>query len=91
MLKERDAGMLLCVFHYNRASQSRRSIQQVGHEGLLTITDYKNIASHVADTNAALPDKLNTFFSRFEHRNDQAEPQRTTRVTYMGLFYKLGY
>jgi hypothetical protein len=44
--------------------------------GLLTITDYKNKASHIAVTNATLPDKLNIFFSRFEH-NDPELPRRT--------------
>ena len=32
---------------------------------LQTITDYKGKTSHVTDTDVLLPDKLNTFFSRF--------------------------
>ncbi|KAK6321588.1 hypothetical protein J4Q44_G00085640 [Coregonus suidteri] len=31
-----------------------------------TITDYKGKTSHVADPDVLLPDKLNTFFARFE-------------------------
>ena len=31
-----------------------------------TITDYKKKTSHVTDTDVLLPDKLNTFFARFE-------------------------
>ncbi|XP_014047293.2 uncharacterized protein isoform X2 [Salmo salar] len=35
-------------------------------QGPQTITDYKGNTSHVADTDVLLPDKLNTFFARFE-------------------------
>ena len=35
-------------------------------QGLQTITDYKVKTSHIADTDILLPDKLNTFFGRFE-------------------------
>ena len=35
-------------------------------QGLQTITNYKQKTSHVADTDVLLPDKLNTFFARFE-------------------------
>ncbi|KAM9528583.1 uncharacterized protein ACWYII_041222 isoform 1-T2 [Salvelinus alpinus] len=35
-------------------------------QGLQIITDYKGKTSHVADTFVLLPDKLNTFFARFE-------------------------
>ena len=35
-------------------------------QGLQTITDYKGKTNHVADTNALLPDKINTFFVCFE-------------------------
>ena len=34
--------------------------------GLQTITDYKKKTSHATDTDVLLPDKLNTFFARFE-------------------------
>ena len=34
-------------------------------QGLQTILDYKGKTSHIADT-VLLPDKLNTFFARFE-------------------------
>ena len=33
---------------------------------LQTITNYEQKTSHVADTDVLLPDKLNTFFARFE-------------------------
>jgi hypothetical protein len=35
-------------------------------QGLQTITDYKGKTSHDADTDVFLPEKLNTFFARFE-------------------------
>ena len=35
-------------------------------QGLQEITDYKKKSSHVTDTDVMLPDKLNTFFARFE-------------------------
>ena len=35
-------------------------------QGLQTITDYKKKTSPVAETVVLLPDKLNTFFTRFE-------------------------
>jgi hypothetical protein len=35
-------------------------------QDLQTIKDYKRKTSHVADTNVLLPDRLNTFFARFE-------------------------
>jgi hypothetical protein len=35
-------------------------------QDLQTITDYRGKTSHVADTDVLLPDKLNTFFARFE-------------------------
>ncbi|CDQ97846.1 unnamed protein product [Oncorhynchus mykiss] len=35
-------------------------------QGLQTITDYKGQTSHITDTDILLPDKLNTFFTRFE-------------------------
>lgn len=34
-------------------------------QGLQTITDNKEKDSQVVDTDASLPDKLNTFFARF--------------------------
>ena len=36
-------------------------------QGLQTITDYKGKTRHVVDTDVLLPDKLNTFFARFEY------------------------
>jgi lipopolysaccharide biosynthesis protein len=36
-------------------------------QGLQEITDYKKKTSHVTDTDVTVPDKLNTFFVRFEH------------------------
>jgi hypothetical protein len=33
---------------------------------LWTIVDYKSKSSYVAHTDVLLPDKLNTFFARFE-------------------------
>jgi hypothetical protein len=44
-------------------------------QGLPTITDYKRKTRHVADTDVLLPDKLNTFFARFE---DNTVPQTLT-------------
>jgi hypothetical protein len=38
-------------------------------QGLQTITDYKEKTSHIADTDVLLPDKLNTFFTLFEHNS----------------------
>jgi hypothetical protein len=35
-------------------------------QGLQTVTDYKKKTSHVTDTDVVLPDKLSTFFARFE-------------------------
>ena len=35
-------------------------------QGLQTITDYKKKISYITNTNFLLPDKLNTFFARFE-------------------------
>ena len=35
-------------------------------QGLQEITNYKRKTSHVTDTSVLLPDKLNTFFARFE-------------------------
>lgn len=35
-------------------------------QGLQTIMDYKRKTSHVAETDVLLPDRLNTFFARFE-------------------------
>ena len=35
-------------------------------KGLQEITYYKKKSSHVTDTDVTLPDKLNTFFARFE-------------------------
>ena len=35
-------------------------------QGLLAITDNKKKTSHITDTDVLLPDKLNTFFARFE-------------------------
>jgi hypothetical protein len=40
-------------------------------QGLQTIKAYKGKASHVADTDSSLPDKLNTFFVRFEENNTE--------------------
>jgi hypothetical protein len=40
-------------------------------QGLLTIMDLKNKSSHVVDTNSALLDELNTFFSHFEQNNPE--------------------
>ena len=47
-------------------SQSRSSDTRRMWQGLQTITDYKGKTSHIADTVVMLPDKLNTFFTRFE-------------------------
>ena len=50
-------------------------------QGLLTITDYKgktSHVSHVADTDVLLPDKLNTFFARFED-NTVPPPRPATK------------
>ena len=41
-----------------------------------TITDYKKKISLVTDTDILLPDKLNTFFTRFE--NNTVPPTRPT-------------
>jgi hypothetical protein len=35
-------------------------------QGLQEITDHKKITSHVTDSDVMLPDKLTTFFARFE-------------------------
>ena len=35
-------------------------------QGRQAIPNYKNKISHVTDTDVLLPDKLNTFFPRFE-------------------------
>ena len=45
--------------------------------GLQTIPEYKRKTSHVTDTDILLPDKLNTFFARFEDKsvNDAARYQ----------------
>ncbi|XP_045065981.1 serine protease 23-like [Coregonus clupeaformis] len=43
-------------------------------DGLQTITDYIGKASHVADPDASLLDKLNTFFARFEENNTNVGP-----------------
>lgn len=55
-------------------------------QGLLTITDYKKIARHVADNNTTLLDELNIFFSCFEQNDSslprEKEPLRTMRATY---------
>ena len=40
-------------------------------QGLLTITYYKKKASHVADTNAALPDERGEKISRLEHNDSE--------------------
>jgi hypothetical protein len=38
--------------------------------------NYTGKASHIVDTDALLPDKLNTFFARFEKKTEL--PTRTT-------------
>ena len=43
---------------------------------LQTITDYKGKSSCVVPTEASLPEKLNTFYARFE--KDNTEPFRRT-------------
>jgi hypothetical protein len=43
-------------------------------QGLQTIMDYKGKASHIADTNASLPDKLNPIFAHFEENNIEPSP-----------------
>ena len=40
-------------------------------QGILTIKDPEKIASHIAFTNATLPEELNMFFSRFEHNDPE--------------------
>jgi hypothetical protein len=45
-------------------------------QGLLTIMDYGKKDSHVAETNAALPEELNTFFSHFKHNDYSELPRR---------------
>ncbi|KAM9464846.1 cyclin-dependent kinase 2-associated protein 1-like [Salvelinus alpinus] len=45
-------------------------------EGLQIITDYKGKTSHIADTDALLLDKLNTFFAGFEENT--VPPARAT-------------
>ena len=54
-------------------SDARRMFQ-----GLQTITIYKGKTSHVADTDVLLPDKLNTFFVRFE---DNTVPPSSSAYT----------
>ncbi|KAK6293853.1 hypothetical protein J4Q44_G00361790 [Coregonus suidteri] len=47
-------------------------------QGLQTITDYKWKSSHVVNTDVSHPDKLNTFFARFED-NTVPPTQPTTK------------
>ena len=53
---------------------------------LQTITDYKAKISHVADTDVLLPDKLNTFFARFE---DNTEPPARPTPKDCGLSFSM--
>ena len=57
--------------------QSGVAIQQLRHETYVagsTITDYKGKASHVADTDVLLLDKLNIFFALFEDNTVPTQP-----------------
>lgn len=56
---------------YKVESQFNSSYTRLMWQGLQTITDYKEKASHVEDTDALLPDKLRTFFARFEENTEQ--------------------
>jgi hypothetical protein len=56
-------------------------------QGLRTITDYKGKTSHVTDTDVLLPDKLNTFFARFE---DNTVPLTRPSTKDCGLSFSVG-
>ena len=47
-------------------SQFNSSATRPMWQGLQEITDYKKKTSHVTNTDVTLPDKLTTFFVRFE-------------------------
>ena len=55
-------------------------------QGLQTIADYKRKTSHVADTDVLLPDKLNTFFARFE---DNSVPPMRPATKECGLSFSV--
>ena len=55
-----------CQYRDKVESQFNGSDTRRMWQGLQEITDYKNKNSHVTDTDVTLPDKLNTFFARFE-------------------------
>jgi hypothetical protein len=57
-------------------------------QGLQTITDYKRKTSHVTDTNVLLPDKLNTFFARFE---DNTVPPTRPATKDCGLSFTVAH
>jgi hypothetical protein len=49
-------------------------------QGLQTIADYKRKTSHIVETDALLPDKINTFFAHFEDNS------ATDKASYQGLW-----
>ena len=55
-----------CRYRDKVESQFNRSDTRRMWQGLQEIKDYKKKTSHVSDTDITLPDKLNTFFARFE-------------------------
>ena len=55
-----------CRFRDKVESQFNSSDTRQMWQGLQENMDYKKKTSHVTDTEVPLPDKLNTFFARFE-------------------------
>jgi hypothetical protein len=55
-------------------------------QGLQAVTDYKGKTSHITDTNVLLPDKLNTFFTRFENNT---VPQTRPATKDCGLSFSM--
>ena len=72
-----------CQYRDKVESQFNGSGTRRMWQGLQEITDYKKKTNHVTDTDVMLPDKLNTFFARFEDNTvPPSRPASTLQAHY---------
>ena len=75
-----------CQFRDNVESQFNGAGTRRMWQGLQTVTDHKEKTSHFDDTDILIPDKLNTFFTRFE---DNTVPLKLPTTKDCGLSFSM--